>query len=405
MLHGSGRVGSGQAGEQWPVGLHSRSHAEHGPGNTPNKELLAFKTPKSAVMPLYLVQVPFRSSPPPRLSLSSFLAQASHCSRPHFALSSVQLFKVCIFLRFNMSSKTPAAESEPVINDNPALQSLYKSFESRIGYWLLLGNTRHFGYWEKDTHWVFPLGGPLRRMEDKMHKLLDLAPGSQVLDAGCGVGHVALYMASRGLRVTAIDVLDHHLAKAKRNVARSGALCSLVSVQKMDYHHLETLPSESHDGVYTMETLVHATDPLEVLKGFYRILRPGGHVAMHEYDHDYESDEVIGKTLAKLMREVSEYGAMPTWQRARRGYYKQILEEAGFIDVEEHDYSENVRPMLRLFWLLSAIPYYFIVLFRLEKYFVNAIGGARGYYAQKYWRYVAISARKPTTGGDGSTKS
>lgn len=303
-----------------------------------------------------------------------------------------------------MSSKTPAAESEPVINDNPALQSLYKSFESRIGYWLLLGNTRHFGYWEKDTHWVFPLGGPLRRMEEKMHKLLDLAPGSQVLDAGCGVGHVALYMASRGLRVTAIDVLDHHLAKAKRNVARSGALCSLVSVQKMDYHHLETLPSESHDGVYTMETLVHATDPLEVLKGFYRILRPGGHVAMHEYDHDYESDEVIGKTLAKLMREVSEYGAMPTWQRARRGYYKQILEEAGFIDVEEHDYSENVRPMLRLFWLLSAIPYYFIVLFRLEKYFVNAIGGARGYYAQKYWRYVAISARKPATGGDGSTK-
>ncbi|KAG8412847.1 hypothetical protein J3458_013280 [Metarhizium acridum] len=110
--------------------------------------------------------------------------------------------------------------------------------------------------------------------------------------------------------------MDHHLAKAKRNVARSGDLGSLISVKKMDYHHLETLQSGSYDGVYTMETLVHATDPLEVLKGFYRILRLGGHVAMHEYDHDYESDEAIGKTLAKLMREVSEYGAMPTWQRA-----------------------------------------------------------------------------------------
>jgi ubiquinone/menaquinone biosynthesis C-methylase UbiE len=241
-------------------------------------------------------------------------------------------------------------------------------------------------------------------MEEKMHQLLDVAPGSQVLDAGCGVGHVALYMANQGLQVTAIDVIDHHLAMARRNVARSCELNSRVSVKKMDYHHLETLASKSYDGVYTMETLVHATDPSEVVKGFYLILRPGGHIAMHEYDHNYESDEVIGKTLAKLMTKMSEYGAMPTWQRAKRGYYKQLLEGAGFIDVKEHDYSENVRPMLRLFWLLAAIPYYIIVFCRLEKYFVNTICGAHGYYAQKYWRYVAISARKPAKGPDSSTE-
>lgn len=293
-------------------------------------------------------------------------------------------------------TKTETVEPMPIINDNPALQGLYKSVESRLGYWLLLGNTRHFGYWEKDTYFMFPLGRPLRRMEEKMYRLLNLPPGSKVLDAGCGAGHVALYMANHGLRVTAIDVLDHHLRKARRNAARAGELGALVSVKKMDYHHLETLKSDSYDGVYTMETFVHATDPAEVLKGFYRVLRPGGRIALHEYDHNYESDEAIGKTLVKLMREVSYYGAMPTWQRAKRGYYKQALEEAGFVDFQEHDYSENVRPMLRLFWLLAAIPYYVIVFFHLERYFVNAIGGARGYYAQKYWRYVAISARKPS---------
>ena len=297
-----------------------------------------------------------------------------------------------------MSSTTETQTAKPVINDNPALQGLYKSAESRIGYKLLLGNTRHFGYWEKDTWWMFPLGKPLRRMEEKMFELLALAPGSQVLDAGCGVGHVALYMAKQGLQVTGIDVMDHHLAKARRNVANAGELSSKVAVQKMDYHHLETLATESFDGVYTMETLVHATDPLQALKGFFRILRPGGHLAMHEYDHDYESDEAIGERLATIMKQVSELGAMPTWQRATRGYYQQLLEDAGFVDIQIRDYSENVRPMLRLFWLLAAIPYYFITFFHLEKYFVNALGGARGYYAQKYWRYVAISARKP--GGD-----
>ncbi|GAO19155.1 uncharacterized protein UV8b_03416 [Ustilaginoidea virens] len=303
------------------------------------------------------------------------------------------------------STTVLADDSKPVINDNPQLQGLYRSFESRVGYKLLLGNTRHFGYWEKDTYWMLPLGRPLRRMEEKMHNLLNVPAGSKVLDAGCGVGHVALYVAGRGLRVTAIDVMDHHLAKARRNAARAGDVGSLVDVQKMDFHHLETLESNSFQGLYTMETFVHATDPAAALRGYYRVLQPGGRLAMHEYDHDYESDEAIGKTLAKLMREVSDYGAMPTWQRARRGYYRQLLEDAGFVDITEHDYSENVRPMLRLFWLLAAIPYYFVVLLRLEKYFVNTIGGARGYYAQKYWRYVAISARKPQAEEEASPKN
>lgn len=35
----------------------------------------------------------------------------------------------------------------PLINDNPKLQSYYQSLESRVGYRLVLGGTRHFGYW------------------------------------------------------------------------------------------------------------------------------------------------------------------------------------------------------------------------------------------------------------------
>lgn len=41
----------------------------------------------------------------------------------------------------------PGGGSAPVINDNPELQSYYQSLESRVGYRLVLGGTRHFGYW------------------------------------------------------------------------------------------------------------------------------------------------------------------------------------------------------------------------------------------------------------------
>ncbi|KAK9443931.1 Methyltransferase type 11, partial [Metarhizium majus ARSEF 297] len=296
--------------------------------------------------------------------------------------------------------KDPAVKLKPVVNHNPALQGYYKSLESRIGYRLLLGNTRHFGYWDKDTFRVFPLSGPLRRMEEKMYRLLNLGQGSKVLDAGCGVGHVALYMAERGLQVTGIDVVDHHLHKAERNISRAGKPGSRVTVQKMDYQHLETFEDDSFDGVYTMETFVHATEPHQVLKGFHRVLRPGGRIVMHEYDHDDDSGEIKTKPLANLMNDVSGNAAMPVLQQAKRGYYKQLLEEAGFVDVQERDYSENVRPMLRLFWLLAVIPYHIIAFCNLERYFVNAVAGAWGYHTQKYWRYLAISARKPEAAVD-----
>lgn len=41
----------------------------------------------------------------------------------------------------------PGGVAQPLINDNPELQSYYQSLESRVGYRLVLGGTRHFGYW------------------------------------------------------------------------------------------------------------------------------------------------------------------------------------------------------------------------------------------------------------------
>lgn len=51
-----------------------------------------------------------------------------------------------------------------------------------------------------------------------------------------------------GLRVHAIDVVEHHVAKARRNVARAGLP---VTVRRADYHNLDFIPDESLDGVYT----------------------------------------------------------------------------------------------------------------------------------------------------------
>ncbi|KAF2818146.1 S-adenosyl-L-methionine-dependent methyltransferase, partial [Ophiobolus disseminans] len=286
------------------------------------------------------------------------------------------------------------SEREPLTNNNPKLQSYYLSLESRIGYRLLLGGTRHFGYYEHNTYWPFPISRALRLMEDKLAETLNLSSGAHVLDAGCGIGHVALHLAERyGYRIQGIDVVDHHIAKAKRNIDRSGLSEGRIKARKMDYHHLEDLKEASFDGLYTMETFVHATDPKAVLANFYRVLRPDGHLSLFEYDHSLLEDST--NNMMQSMRLINDYAAMPTNALSHPGVFQGMLEDAGFTHVVVRDYSENIKPMTRLFFLIAYIPYLIITFFQLERYFINTVAGVQSYQGHGHWRYIAISATKP----------
>ncbi|PVH96784.1 S-adenosyl-L-methionine-dependent methyltransferase [Periconia macrospinosa] len=286
------------------------------------------------------------------------------------------------------------SQRETLINDNPKLQTYYHSLESRIGYRLLLGGTRHFGFYDHDTYWPFPLSRGLRRMEDKLAETLDLPSGAYVLDAGCGVGHVALHLAQKhGYRIQGIDIIDHHIEKARANIARSGLPSGQIKVRKMDYHHLDELEKDSFDGAYTMETFVHATDAKAVLANFHRVLRPGGRLSLFEYDHMLPEDSKDER--AHAMSLINNFAAMPTNALSHPGVFQGMLEDAGFTDVVVHDYSENVKPMTRLFFILAYIPYLIVTLLHLERYFINTVAGVQSYAGHGQWRYVAISATKP----------
>ena len=73
-------------------------------------------------------------------------------------------------------------------------------------------------------------------MEDKLRlgEVLALPRGAHVLDAGCGVGQVALRMAkAHGLRVSGIDIVNHRFEKARRNIDRSGLPKGAIAIRKM----------------------------------------------------------------------------------------------------------------------------------------------------------------------------
>lgn len=231
-------------------------------------------------------------------------------------------------------------------------------------------------------------------MEQQLFEKLAVPKGGAVLDAGCGIAHVALSMGRNGLDVTGIDVVDHHVVKARHNIQASGLQEGQVTAKRADYHNLDFISTESLDGIYTMETLVHATDLRRVLQGFYRILKPGGRYAGHEYETINVNTAKDAGSLADDVLAVSIRSAMPLGPM-KEGYFKKMLEEVGFVDVQVQDLSENVRPMLRLFFWLAIIPYLLVKLLHVDKYFVNTVAGAGGLPGQKYWRYIAVQATKP----------
>lgn len=113
----------------------------------------------------------------------------------------------------------------------------------------------------------------------KLTTLARLQPGAQVLDIGTGTGVVALEAASRvspGGHVVGIDLSHGMLAVARENARRSGAQ---IEFREMDAETL-AFADGSFDSVVSLFALLHFPAPLRALTEMYRVLRPGGSLAL-----------------------------------------------------------------------------------------------------------------------------
>ena len=267
----------------------------------------------------------------------------------------------------------------------------YDRTESRLGYRYILHGTKHYGWYEPgQSMWQFTAA--MRQMEDQLGKRLALPPESEVLDAGCGVGDVARTMAGKyKLRVTGIDILDFNLAEARARSAQAG-LTERTTFLDGDYHNLQ-FPDETFDGVYTMETFVHAADPERALAEFLRVLRPGGRLVMFEYSRTPE--EKLSSDASRAFRQVCELAAMPTWYRLNHGDLEKMIAAAGWTVDSVENVTERMLPMLHAFALIGRFPYWVgRVSGRTEKV-VNALSGVEMYKYRDAWRYNIYTATKP----------
>src|SRR6202022_3774818 len=102
----------------------------------------------------------------------------------------------------------------------------------------------------------------------------------RVLDAGCGNGRNAVYLAKRGCEVTAVDFAEAALTETQRR-ANSAGVKNRVSVEKVDLSTELPYVSNSFDFVLDAYTFCHFLDEAlatDFWKEMNRVVRPDGYL-------------------------------------------------------------------------------------------------------------------------------
>ena len=143
------------------------------------------------------------------------------------------------------------------------------------------GRRYALGYSESEFRRLELQGGLFRDFTEDVLLRAGLAPGMQVLDAGCGVGDVSLLAADLvgpSGTVLGIDRSDEALHVAARRAAASGRSNVRFAATELDAFS----PRRKFDAVIGRLVLAYMPKPAATLRRLLMCLRPGGIVAFQE---------------------------------------------------------------------------------------------------------------------------
>jgi ubiquinone/menaquinone biosynthesis C-methylase UbiE len=135
--------------------------------------------------------------------------------------------------------------------------------------------------------------------------------GSNVLEAGCGVGAQTIILArnSPNAKFTAVDLSEESLGAARERVSSQGF--TNVTFHQSDIFHMP-YDDNSFDHLFLCFVLEHLPNPIEALLCLRRVLKHGGTITVIEGDHGstYFHPESPGarKTIQCLVDIQAEMG-------------------------------------------------------------------------------------------------
>jgi ubiquinone/menaquinone biosynthesis C-methylase UbiE len=176
-----------------------------------------------------------------------------------------------------------------------------------------------------------------------------LAPGTSLLDVGCGPGTLTVDLARRVApgRVVGID--------SSEGIVRQAAQDLPEGVANVEFRVGDVYALGFGDGVFDIvhahQVLQHVHDPVGALREMGRMCRPGGIVAARDADYGamtwHPSDDRLDRWLAAYRAVAVANGGQPDAGR----YLPEWAQDAGFTDVKATTSSwQFTTPGDRAWW-------------------------------------------------------
>lgn len=228
--------------------------------------------------------------------------------------------------------------NEPIITNRNKLTRQISHFWDQIspGWRILWGLHIHHGYYENGVSI-----DPHTAQETLIKKIINNLPitsGSKILDVGCGMGGSSLFLAENyDTHVTGITLSQKQVQMAEQLANSKNVKNVIFKIE--DALSMESIPSNSFDIVWSLESCEQFYDKKLFLKQAYRVLKPGGKLMLATWCSSQENYAGLQAKKYKKLCFAFDVPYMPTMDS-----YNAFLTQQNFkVDLAQ-DWTHYVKP-------------------------------------------------------------
>lgn len=146
------------------------------------------------------------------------------------------------------------------------------------------------------------------QLSARLVEAIGSAAAGTILDVACGPGIVTAALAERAHEVIAFDLTPEMLRKAAQRCAKAG-----LSNVKFEQGSATDLPFAENffDAVVTRLAIHHFTEPRRVFDEMFRVLRPGGILAVADVVSSEDAEESALQNAIEVLRDPSHVCMLP----------------------------------------------------------------------------------------------
>ncbi len=290
----------------------------------------------------------------------------------------------------SLSNRTFAGKANPYIvpvfifycMGKDDVVSFYQKHWGFIVKYLQVDKTHcvHHGYYEKGIHTHIQ---SVLHMNDFVGKLLGLElhrnQAKYVLDAGCGIGGTAIYLAKKYPRniFTGITIVPEHIDAAK-DLAKENQVTGNTDFLVADF--MDTgFSSGQFDAIYFIESASYALNKQRLFHEMNRILKPGGTLVLIDC---FRTPVQLNPLFTQFYTWFCQGWGLPNLISLEE--LEVFLKTEGFQHITTKDLTKNVRrAILRCDFV--GIPYLFSMM-------VRRIFEGKKYHIEEDPRFLAASS-------------